>query len=1583
MSLLVACGGEDGGTVADTVAPDTVAPDTGGTEDVIVYDTVNPGDTGAPADTWIDPDAAEAGGFLAPCQGNLDCIDGYCVEGVDGFFCTRTCSEECPNDMDCKSVLTGSADPVFLCLPRLKKLCLPCKTDFQCTGGACLTFDDGGWCGYGCDGDLDCPEGYECLADPSGAREGSFCQPRSGSCTCTDDLDGAIRTCLDENAIGTCYGVETCDPETGWVDCTALEPTVDTCDGLDNDCNGLVDDGVEDGGACENTVAGVGSCAGTEVCLGPQGLVCNAATPSAEVCDFKDNDCDGEADEDFKDGSGEWTTDANCGTCGNDCATKIAHGVGRCDATGSGSPVCVVDECDDDYIAINQFQCALPPDVSCQPCLGDDDCFGGSCVTLDNQEVCVSPCGGAAGSCADGYSCEDVDGAQRCVPVTGSCVCNELTDGKTRSCSNANAWGTCFGQETCDAETGWSDCSATVPAAETCDGEDNNCNGVIDDGVTPPDEPCEETVEGVGQCTGTWYCNAPDGGEVTWTCSAPVPAAETCNFRDDDCDGLVDEGYKDAGSGLYLADDACGACGVSCDGAIPNASAGCVERNGVARCEVVECAEGYYPAGPLTCLAVTEDLCTPCQTDANCPTPGDTCLDLDGGRFCGRDCSDGNLHGEVAGVCPDGFSCEDVGGAMQCQPTSGSCGCLPEDDGQTRTCLRTNGLGTCYGQETCDPDNGWVGCTVSAPEAEVCDGVDNDCNGAVDDVPGRGAVCQRENVHGSCDGVMDCAAGSAELTCVGREPAAETCNYVDDDCDGHTDDTWEADLFQSCSDGLGACQRFGYTQCKADGSGTQCSATEGAESAEICDNIDNDCDGFTDEEAAFAGKGEPCTAGLGVCQVTGVRVCKADGTGLTCSVTPPAPGGSDPCDGLDNDCNGVIDDAWADELGDLCSAGVGACKAFGNYVCNAGGTDVTCNAVVGQIAPEVCDLVDNNCNGVVDDGFLVDGRYVADDACGNCFTDCEAIFDGAGGGYGTCNSAPATPRCKLTCCRANDPDPACDGGDYFDLNGIPDDGCEFELDDDAIYVSESEAGAVDNGSCGLSPAAAGLGGHACEHIQYAIGRAQATGRSRVLVAGGAYVETVTVKDGVSLYGGYSPLTWQRDTAVNRTSIFGSTASGHKKTLVAVDITANTTVVDGFTIYGQVAGGTAQNSYAVYIRRANAKLQLTNNVIWGGTGGPGTSGSRGGDGTNGGNGFSGAAAREPSGAYQCYETCSAAGASSAGGSGGSNSSCSNANGGKGGGADCPDYHELVNLCLSTDTGSFQSLTTSGVGGQGSGAGTGGKGGCDSRIDPYSDAECSCLLPEPDAINCPLGGHSAAGGNGAAGEPGSRGGKCSQAAGRVVSGEWQGYGGGNGGGGSAGAGGGGGGAGGGVEQYWDATLDCGSGGSDFGGSGGGGGAGGCGSGGGTGGGPGGGAFGIFVVFDSAPGANIPTLTGNTVHTGTGGVGGRGGDGGTPGNGGNGGAGGAGGVNGTDYWCANPGSKGGEGGKGGAGGGGGGACGGASYGLFVSGQGGANLSAWTANPVVLDGAGGAGGVGGQTAPGGTIGQNGDNGSHTARNF
>ncbi len=1255
----LSCGGDEATTGADDTAPadetatqpDATAGDADGFE-TIGFDTAPPQDTA----TGQPPDAGGetvAGGFGSPCQGNLDCLDGYCVEGPEGFVCTSQCESTCPSGYDCRGVQSGSADTVFLCVPRVARVCVPCNADYQCPNGACLTLTGAGatsgQCSYACDAESDCPTGYGCVAAPGGTHPGTFCVPKSGGCDCTPELAGAVRTCADENAFGTCYGVETCDPAEGWVGCTAAVAVAEICDGRDNDCNALVDDGLASNQPCEVSVAGVGSCAGVEVCVGTQGMVCTARTPEVEVCDFQDNDCDGETDEDFKDETGAFTLGEHCGTCNNDCSEKIANGTGRCEVVDGASPVCVVAACDPDYVELNRFQCALPPDVSCLPCASGDECYDGSCITLDEQQVCVVPCGDS-GSCQEGYSCQQVDGADRCVPVTGSCLCN------------------------------------------------------------------------------------------------------------------------------------------------------------------------------------------------------------------------------------------------------------PTTDGQVRTCVRASVSGTCYGQETCDAALGWVGCTARVPAEETCNGVDDDCSSGIDDVIGRGNACTNDNAQGSCPGVRDCVDGQSGLVCVGPFPSADVCNYEDDDCDGQTDEGFP-NLYLSCSSGVGACQRFGFHECTPDGAATRCNATAGSPSAERCDRLDNDCDGDTDEDFAT--------------------------------------------------------------LGAVCSTGVGACEGFGTNVCNADGGGVTCSAVAGAASAESCDLVDNDCDGVIDNGFTDGaGRYVGDTTCGNCFTNCLQIF-ARPNATGACNTSPATPVCRMVC-----------NAGYYDLNGVPDDGCEFFLDNTAIYVSESDSSAADNAGCGLGPSQTGGGRYPCDSIGYALSKAAApgSGKSRINVASGAYYENVTLVDGISVYGGFSNVTWTRSPSTNLTAIFGVQSSGHRKTVVADAIVSQTTVFDGFAVYGQVANGTAENSYAMWIRNSNSRLRVSNNTFWPGTGGPGAVGGRGSDGGDGGPGNPGQMAKSTNGA-SCFAECSG---SNPGGAGGTNSTCgSGTAGGAGANAPCPDFNESVNLCSSNNSAVSQSSNPSGAPGSGSGGGIGGTGGCDQLIDPFI-TECTCRPPGTIA-NCPLGEFSSDGQNGDDGDPGARGLRNASNQGEVANAEWRGFAGGAGAAGEHGSGGGGGGAGGGVESYFDDdTGRCsGSTYSDYGGSGGGGGAGGCGGTGGLGGGPGGGAFGIFV---SSGGGDLPIIEDNDVHLGFGGPGGRGGEGGTAGNGGNGGLGGAA-APGTDAWCAQRGSKGGEGGDGGPGGGGAGGTGGVSFGIYASG--GSSPSWASDNTFFDDGAGGAGGPGGGTGPGGNAGELGLTGAKGTTSF
>ncbi|MBI5511552.1 MAG: hypothetical protein HY903_22580, partial [Deltaproteobacteria bacterium] len=1136
-----------------------------------------------------------------------------------------------------------------------------------------------------------------------------------------------------------------------------------------------------------------------------------ACVAVAETCNGTDDDCDGEVDEDFRDADGRYAADPHCGACNNDCAAEFPHGVGTCDATAA-NPHCVVQSCDDGYLALTPFACTLPPALSCKPCATGDDCPGGVCLTIDAGSYCVSPCD--AGACSAGYACQTLAGGDTgCWPETGSCVCNAAGNGLERGCLVANTFGVCTGAETCAASTGWGSCAAATPAAEICNGVDDDCDDSVDDGVVAPTSPCA-TTNAFGTCAGAWRCDGLNG----WVCAAATPAAETCNGRDDDCDGQVDDDFRDATTGAYNQDVHCGACGASCVAVFAHGTGRCQLVGSDAGCVVASCDSGYRTLGGYWCVAAEDGLCVACGSDAGCPGPADQCLSLDGVGVCGRDCAAGNVYGDPEGVCPAGFVCSDLGGDdRQCVPLSGACSCLSANQGVDRGCSTVNAYGSCSGIATCDAASGWSACSAPTPAAETCNGLDDDCDGAVD-----------EEV------------------------------------------TW-ADLGTPCIVGAGICQRAGLRVCDgADPTGpTVCSVSPGPVGGESCNGLDDDCDGLVDN-----GLMAPlCATQNGVCAdsrrscggLSGWLACNALDYGANYEPVEVS------CDNRDNDCDGAVDESLP---APSCSLQSGVC-AGSRAACGGASGWLACGAAQYgtsfQATESICDGLDNDCDDSVDEGFRNGGtgKYDQNTACGNCVTDCTAIY-ARPNADGECD-ASGVPTCVMRC-----------NVGFYDFNAVPADGCEFFLDPTAIYVSTSDPAAVNDASCGLG--LVGTGGHPCKSITFALTRASATGRTKLLVAAGLYVESVTLISGTSLYGGYDPQTWERSATIHETHILGATVAGHRKTVIANNIIAATTV-DGFVVHGERATAAGQNSYALWIRNCGSNLQISNNAIWAGDGGPGTQGGNGGNGATGGNGGNGAAAKNT--AYNCAAQCPAT-AENAGGAGGVNT-CGGVNvgGGAGGRGTCPDWAEASDLCTACSPATdSQTITTSGVPAP-NGGGGGGGGGCDGLIDEGCSTNCACGQPTSGA--CAARGMNAAPGlEGATGTNGGAGSGCAagSATGTVVADEWAGINGGDGGAGSAGRGGGGGGAGGGVETY-DSPNCANDGGTDIGGSGGGGGAGGCDGGLGGGGAAGGGSFGIFLRFAVVPSPRtyLPVLANTSSSRG---IGGNGGSGVVAGIGGNGGGG-----------------------------------------------------------------------------------------------
>jgi hypothetical protein len=1141
------------------------------------------------------------------------------------------------------------------------------------------------------------------------------------------------------------------------------------------------------------------------------------------------------------------------------------------------------------------------PGLLCVVCEDDVDCGPGSyCVTLPTgARVCLRACVRDLPSCPPRFDCVDslIMGREDpvCAPVGERCCVD--ADGDDHGVGVG-----CRGPD-CDDSLSTVHASAT----EVCNAVDDDCDGRVDEGNPGGGLVCSTGM--VGICaSGVTVCQ--DGLVV---CRPDATGrTEVCDGVDDDCDARIDE--DESGRALTR----------TCYDGPPG-----TEGVGACTAGVQTCTGGEYRSCVGQVLPATE-VCN--GIDDNC----DGAVD------------DGNPGGGIActasapGICRAGTT-RCVSGSIQCAPTiapgtrTESCNGEDDDcDGTTDEGFMVGtpcsaGVGACLrtGIRECEPDGSASRCNAVAgtPSAEICNGVDDDCDGRVDE-DGSGRPLTRPCYDGPpgtagvgrCRaGVQTCAAGDYG-SCVGQVlPATEVCNGADDDCDGAVDDGDPGGGIACTASAPGICAA-GRTRCVS--GSVQCVGDIAPGTRpEICDYLDNDCDGRTDEGFLL---GRVCTAGVGECMRSGVTECNAAGSGTQCNAVPGSPT-AERCDYLDNDCDGRTDEGFSYTgdpaspgtsfaIGQACAVGLGACRRGGVVVCSVTGTSAICNAPVVSGSAETCNYIDDDCNGVVDDPFRdAMGRYAGDRHCGACGFDCTEIY-AFPNSFGTCSVASGSPRCVQNC-----------NPGTFNLNGIPDDGCEFVLDTGAIYVSGEDPTASDTSTCGLGPSGTGAGRFPCRTIGYGISRATATGRTRVLVADALYVETVTLANGVSLLGAYRADTWERHVSTTLTTIRGPSGTGHRQTLVATGITA-TTVVEGFVIEGASATTPGSNSYAIYVDGGTSSLTIRNNVIYGGNGAPGAPGAPGTDGANGVNGAPGVIAGD-TGQATCTITRT-------GGAGGS-LTCGgvNVSGGAGGNAVCPPLRD------TTPPYTAASARPGAPGANGGAAG--GSAGLDGET--FAAEGCArCYLP--------LGGNTMTGGAGAPGARGSNGAAgagASSATGSVSAGHWIGMAGSAGGPGGHGGGGGGGGAGGGGDGIGGSCFD------DLGGTGGGGGSGGCGGTQGGGGGAGGGSFGIFIVNTMSR----PILSGNTIYRGFGGNGGNGGRGGT---GGVGGLGGAGGPKTNDFenFCTGDGGAGGVGGAGGHGGGGGGGAGGVSYGVYAAGTTGYGM---TGNTFPASGGGGAGGSGG----------------------
>lgn len=219
------------------------------------------------------------------------------------------------------------------------------------------------------------------------------------------------------------------------------------------------------------------------------------------------------------------------------------------------------------------------------------------------------------------------------------------------------------------------------------------------------------------------------------------------------------------------------------------------------------------------------------------------------------------------------------------------------------------------------------------------------------------------------------------LTCI---VAAELCDLLDNDCDGDINEDFP-NLGAACSVGVGVCQADGTFVCAGDGLTTECSAVPGDPQEEICDGLDNNCNGLIDEEGGALWCRDADNDGFGDPADMVTDCTQPEGYVADCSDCDDTDPGSNPqavevCDGIDNNCDQNIDEGNPGG-GQSCNTGLPGVCAAGTTQCTGG--QIVC---VQDNPPsgEVCNNLDDDCDGIVDEGDICPGGQICQSGACQC-----------------------------------------------------------------------------------------------------------------------------------------------------------------------------------------------------------------------------------------------------------------------------------------------------------------------------------------------------------------------------------------------------------------------------------------------------------------------------------------------------------------------------------------------------------------------------------------------------------------------